>query len=371
VPESVDGSVPAFVIEEVTGEQRVVRLTSRALPYRPFTLKGMQSHDKTKYPASPIQSLQVLGPDEGSTTIKGQWKDRFIMQAGYNVAAPGLDTSFAPSIAGVPATVDNTPVANVLALVSLVDDMRRKGQLVKVTWMEISRFGLIASFSQSWNTVNDVEWEIEFEWVSQAEDPLAARVALPSADATALPGDAQHSFVQTVAAVAKSIVSIAQDAADAIETVEDTVQRTITQIQSTVQNGVDGLLAPVDAARNLAAMTQTLVSSYSETMDYVVSRTQEELSFGEFLSQSARALASRRTCRAARDQAANAQRAMLVQIDPDLIGIVRARANDDLRRVAEAFYGDANAWRMLLTYNHLESSRLAAGDIVLIPKRPQ
>ena len=37
-----DQVVPPFVVKELTGKRRTVRLTGRALPYRPFTLEGEQ-----------------------------------------------------------------------------------------------------------------------------------------------------------------------------------------------------------------------------------------------------------------------------------------------------------------------------------------
>ena len=69
--------------EDVLRDLHVLNLTRRALPYRPFTLKGSQRNEITWYPGNPIGSLQVLGPTESDTSVSGVWKDVFIKGSNF------------------------------------------------------------------------------------------------------------------------------------------------------------------------------------------------------------------------------------------------------------------------------------------------
>jgi nucleoid-associated protein YgaU len=46
-----------------------------------------------------------------------------------------------------------------------------------------------------------------------------------------------------------------------------------------------------------------------------------------------------------------------------------ARAGENLRDLAERYYGDASLWRALLVHNNLNSSELYAGQLIVIPAR--
>jgi hypothetical protein len=163
MPETILDTVGSFTIRELTGSKRTLRLTSRALPYRPFELSGSQRHDITWYPGSPIGTLQNLGSKEEETTIRGYWKDRFI-------AASANPDNPSTAFAQVSDQLGDQPVSLVTDLAALVDDMRRQGQVVQVTWLQQSRRGLLSKFMQRWNTNEDVEWEITFVWTSQGDE---------------------------------------------------------------------------------------------------------------------------------------------------------------------------------------------------------
>ena len=167
----------AFTIQEITGDQREFRFTGRALPYRPFTISGTQRHDLTWYAGSPEGTLQILGAKEEDTSINGWWKDRFLMPIDAMAVDTRIEAGLASSTAQAAgqngelgAQINGQPVENVRGLAEAVDDMRRKGQLVEVTWMSIVRRGIIKSFRQTWHTAQDLEWELQFAWVNQGSD---------------------------------------------------------------------------------------------------------------------------------------------------------------------------------------------------------
>src|SRR5262245_12238919 len=148
--------VAPFTVQELSGDGRTLELTSRALPYRPFTLEGEHRVEVTWYPGNPVGTAQVLGAKETTTSINGWWKDRFL--GDVDVSAPAL------------ASVDGTPITSARQLAETVDDIRRKGQLLEVVWNHLARRGFITSFRQTWHTIKDLEWEIEFTWIAHRLD---------------------------------------------------------------------------------------------------------------------------------------------------------------------------------------------------------
>jgi hypothetical protein len=138
---------PAFVIQEVGG-RRIV-LSGRALPYRPLKFQGTQQLEQTWYPGYDRATVQVLGPHEENTTVNGMWKDRFL------------------GTQSIQATVnDSTVLQSVRDLVFLFEEIRRSGVQIEVTWGPVARRGYLRSFSHTWTTEHDCEWEMEFLWSS-------------------------------------------------------------------------------------------------------------------------------------------------------------------------------------------------------------
>ena len=149
---------PAFTIQEVGG-RRIV-LSGRALPYRPLKFQGTQQLEQTWYPGYDRATVQVLGPHEENTTINGMWKDRFLAASAVGVFG-GV-----PSLQQPPITVDQIAVTDVADVVTLFDDLRRSGTRLVVGWSTVLREGYLRSFSHTWTTEHDCEWEMEFLWAS-------------------------------------------------------------------------------------------------------------------------------------------------------------------------------------------------------------
>ena len=120
--------VSPFIIRELSGDKREVRLTGRALPYRPFHLVGTQRVDATWLPGSSEATLTVLGAAEEPTQINGKWKQKYLSQAEK------------------PFQLDNEQVATAQSAIELMNSIRLRGQLVEVTWMAETRRGIITRF---------------------------------------------------------------------------------------------------------------------------------------------------------------------------------------------------------------------------------
>lgn len=367
--------VGSFFIEELTGDRRALKLSGRALPYRPFQLTGEQDVNVTWYPGSPVATGQVLGARELPTTLNGYWKDRFITPAVNEPAAPP------PSLAQTAATVSGRPIASVKDLADLVDDMRRKGQEVQVRWLHTARRGFLKRFKQLWHDFRDLEWEMEFEWLSQAEEipvtNVQREVDLPSVS------DETSATLSQLEDVSPPAVGAALDPSftDGLNSSILQMQQAVVDAGDAVFGAVDGALAPLDAARRMIGTLQFIRAESAEVIDRINSRVGRTVIAVERLADVAEiptttvikvAGANFRMTRAARRNRHTATRnsiALARSIDSDLLDVIFARDGQDLRDISTVAYGTPDEHVRLRRFNGLRSSTLQAGQVVLIPQR--
>lgn len=243
----------AFVVEEVTGpDLRTIRLTSQALPRQGYELRGTHRVTVQHYPGNPDATLQVLGPSEEPTTVSGGWSDRWL--------------------AGGIMTVDDAGVFTTRDAMRLWDDVRRKGQLLRVSWDETVRYGVITEFVQRWARSQDAEWEATFTWVSQdrqdALSPVLAEVATPEDVITRVGKLIEDAIKQNKAAGASSDILAATQ--DGIATVRRGMARAAdlnAQAQQFAAATVAVIAAPGDLARQCSALVRGIYTQARNTLN--------------------------------------------------------------------------------------------------------
>lgn len=364
MPETILGVGP-FLIKEMTGEERTINLAGRALPYRPYTLTGSQRVELTWYPGNPVATAQVLGAAEDRTSINGIWKDRFIGEDNETIAA----------------TLDGGQLGSVVDLVAAVDSFRRKGQLLEVTWQRIARRGFITNFTQAWENLHDCAWDIEFTWISNAIDGEVA-ITTREIDLKGVTDETTAGFINLYNA-ANSGISKLKGVADDINSAMGSLQESVSSVEDNLLNMVDGALSPLDAARRAVATLESVGSgsfaigqrmysvvyqSLTATFSVVLGRPDiDAVSVGAAVgAANGRANIVRQSQKMKHNAARN--RARLIRaIDPELTRTFFARADQDLRDVSIAFFGTADEWQKIAEFNSLSSSRLRAGQVVLVP----
>lgn len=349
-----------FTIRELTGDKRTLRLVGRALPYRPFSLEGEQRADLWMPPGNPEGTLQIYGPSEKPTTIKGFWKTVFL----------GDETL-------VSATINGAALTTAKDLVQTADDIRRKGQIVEVTWLHEQRQGVLQRLKKDWHNLNDCEWEIEFLWSALSIDVLSAaqkilKSALRSAADFASKMASQVSdFGDKASPLTVPQTPQSSQIADALAK----AQAAVDDLASGVDSATQGVTSAVTNARRAAASYEQGVLSMRGAINAAYARV-ESTAFGApptdlVGQQTAVVQANREAVRSARKAlylAAEAREQLLKSAEPNLITAFIARGNMDLRDVSSRFYGVPDNWRRLRTFNHLDSSRLSAGQVVFVPR---
>lgn len=361
----------AFGILELTGDKNHLLLYGRALPYRPLPFAGKMRAEFTRYPGNPIATIQMIGPDEGTTTINGMWKDRFIKTTS-DLGAPVFGQ---PGI----ATYNGATVANVFDLVQLVDGFRRRGQLLEVGWDEIVRHGIIRTFTQRWLRREDVEWELEFEWASQGENelPVGFSVTPPIVDIINGIIDSVNELTDAIAIIQAAYSTIASWM-NTISNALDAIQEAAGALVDLATQAVNGVLAPLALAKKLTSTVQTIIDKAKEIDDTIASLPARASRYVQDISSLTQAEAleserlnrqARRAARKTRAESARKRQEMQANSQEQRpLAVITAKEGQDLRDISREAYGTPDEWRRLMAYNGFITSKLTAGDQVIVPK---
>jgi hypothetical protein len=358
-----------------------IRLSGRALPYRPFDLDGTQQLEVVWYPGFPNATAQALGPHEEKTTIRGFWKDRFLQTIDVGTA---------------PAQFKGLDVNSAAELVEAADSFRRLGYQVQVQWQNVTRIGFITRLSQSWHTEHDCEWDMEFTWTGREQQTIVSD--LPTLQnytdfanrlTTALLDSGAYKATTTALASLNSAVatafSVSQDVGTVVSLALGQIANATQALTNLSANVATAAQIPAGAVSQATGILSGLARSYT-TVAESLERTESTVKAGLttlalqatggnlFAAQlvadtqfsettnTYRGLAQQSTEWAKQSQAVDAPA-------PDWIYV--AGQDDDLRRVATLYYGDPASWVRLAEYNGLSSSRLSPGQQVNVPPTQQ
>jgi|GEM_PF-2118356 len=336
---------PGFGIEELTGEQRVVLLQGRALPYQGVGWNARQRTKKSTYAGNPVGTIQILGPDFDNTTIEGMWKQRFL--TGAIVVSTGEE------------------ITRPEEAVRLFESLVTSGNNLAVQWGPIVRYGVMVNFEHVWIRPQDVRWTAEFEWSGASEIPARATAA-PSddssvedastqvddalvADPASIDSDYQESVTEqtneTRVNVGQLFVAL-QEIRVQVNTSIATVQAALSSAES-VRTGVGGtLLALSDRPYTEAQLLDTVVEVFAcEAWRMSTAEASRRL----------RASCQRRSIEVAKAAI------------PSAIAVVVMPGDQTLRDLARVYYGTADSWQQIADANDLVGAIVEAGTIVVVP----
>lgn len=352
----------SFTFYEITGpDLRVFSFFGASVPSRGVKWEGKQRVEKIVYQGNPNASLQVLGPEELPTVIRGWWKDVHL----NNQTEPCVE-------------VDGQQIFTADELSQLVDDVRCKGQTIEVRWRHLVRRGILARFSQTWHTDNDLEYEIEFEFSGKGESDEPGPTARSGLDISSLVESTESDFDRVAIASRPEFprdVSLSEKLNVGLKSIADSVDG----LSDSVANTLSGTMEPIDAARRSVGLLNTISAEFDELIFEVYQTTDaasvassdiRNVSPGQALFA---ASANRQMVQELRrNRHATARRAseQARTIDPSLVDVIFAKEGQDFRDVSRTYYGVADHWSGLMRFNDATSSRLVAGQLVMIPQKP-
>ena len=374
MPQATITVVPAFTVRELTGSRRTVQLLGRALPQGPYELKGKFRVQTTWLPGYSEATQTKLGSSEDPTTVQGVWKDKYLAST-----VDVFEGQLLGTVAQAPAQLDGDALESVDALCLLMDDIRRQGQDVEVTWGTLARVGTLEEFTQRWRNVHDVEWSMTFQWRSQAERPPNPVFGLESSVS-----DTATTLAQRMAALLAAV----QTSLTIVQTYVDLVQGAVTALAATVsayQNLVGALdeavTDPGDSTRRALGLCTALIEQANTLLVLTVADPPRAILLaatnpvdplfpapGQILRAVAYQQALHDGAQEIRDTAAFQRAVLQDKLRANLISEYVVRGGDNLRTISQQFYDTPDGWRRIAQFNNLASSDLLSGQRLLIPR---
>jgi hypothetical protein len=337
------------------------------------------------YNGSPVGTIQVFGAKEEQTTINGYWKDKFLTSPNRGTAPAELSQEITESISTGEEVSGLQSSALTLAsdLVTAVDSIRRCGSEIEVTWLDKVRRGILERFSQKWHTGHDVEWEIMFTWSSQGESLDDVRVLDDTAtDIGDVPNKVQSRLDDILSSAAdvvqqaddrsSDVLQVFNDVSSKIAGLSDDLVDAVINVSAALSTPNEALLRVAGILDGIKLEAEDLWSIIQDQADGVMLDSGGVLgvvqrSFGEVLGVRADGRARADASSALGDLCAQQQQAMTSRLTSTVVRAFQARDGQDLRQVAQQFYGSSDGWRGLMVYNNLTGSGLRAGQVIFVP----
>lgn len=352
-----------FRVEELTGRKRVVTLSGGSLPMGTVSFDGDQRVVTTWYPGNPRASQQVLGPTELPTEVKGIWRVEHLVRSPVMVEQDGSWEYMQ----------DPERVRNVF------DSIRRSGQELRVSWAGILRTGRLKLAKFPHERLEDIGWELTFEWNGRGGD---RQVALES------PSDRDGSLLERAFQAFGDAVRAANRVADRVEGSDPSqsgfsartlidgarrVQSAVTRASALADRAVGVAKLPLDVVNSFSSVATNIRAEVRAVADSLADTPTELLSSVETSERALSAYAAFHTARyqaeKLSEEATRQESAKLRRVDAPYQDVVLGREGQSLRDLARRYYDDPDGWEAIADANGLEGSVLAEGMVLVIPRR--
>lgn len=377
-----------FIVEQRAGQGRTVILQGRSLPYRPVSWGGTQRRDKNWFTGNPVATLQVLGPTLKDTTITGKWKDIFLADDGNaalllnfpklspltQVTRTERRVDGGQTFVSGDAITQDQRARRARVLRDAFELIRIEGQLLRVEWGSIARFGILKETDFGHDREEDIGFEMIFDWIGTTD---AQRVITPRGFE---PLGALRQFLAQLNAfldeILRTLAANAFRAEDFVRRVNAQITKLgsfVTELLGTLERFVALDFAPSDL---LGTVRGNLRAIRLAALELIGEIDQESAaiaaSFSGDPAQVAAAMAFEQAIRFAAErfagEAAAQEREIQLSVADELLGTFTSPGGVTLRDVATRFYGSPENWTKIQEFNNLTVSVLPRGLIVRVPK---
>lgn len=375
-----DNGASSIEFKELTGDQRTVVLSERALPYKPLQFGGKHRVENTSYTGFPQKSQQALGAEEDESSWSGAWKTRFIGDTNTRMAQVSSATSTRLDDGTEAIAVDNTTIHTAAELAELFDDIRRKGQVVRVQWLHIARVGRLVGFTQKWLTAHDVEWEMKWDWIGRDED--AGAPSPGSAQLLDVSHQLSSGYVEVQDATEFDAVNdLDPSFADKIDYQVGRLQRGVLELEDAIENRVHSVTGPIDALRRAASIatfvrdeSELLVASLiSQTEDAIITvENPEDLTTvpaGVMVAAACNTYRAIRAARILKHRASRERYRAMKELDANALAVVLMAQDEDCHKLSQDWYDTPDEAELIRSYNNLLTMTAPAGTVIVIPVR--
>lgn len=348
-----EGFYMVEIVDGVHQKKDALRLVGNMMPHVPFQYGGKQRIKKDYYPGQPEPAVQVLGPEESDTIIKGKLKDkRYKKDSGlYGVA---------------------TEIAEQM------DAIRLRGNLLFISLGEWHRYAFLEKTDFKMNTLGEIEYELSYTIIGfnspkncKILDEFKSSPISANKDLIAAALAYQQKYSSIPASMPQSLAGLLNDAisdvAKAINLVTGFVDTVVTTGEDVVKSATRAIGLIKNARANISKFKRRIGA-----VTFTVSN----------LTHEARKAAQFKAAYSNQDHIINAMTstaalsALLARLQSQFEAIAkstpkaryRTKDTDTLQKIAIKFYGDANQWGKIYDHNKLSSTVLVSGMLLEIPR---
>lgn len=353
-----------FIVEIKDGREMIedrIHLLGEMMPHDSLNFGGEQRIVKEYYPGNSEPSVQVMGPREKNVNIRGRFKTKHIRDADLIATAWASKESIAQEFQ------------------ELVDAMRLRGNLVKITLGNWYRYGFIESCDFKLRRLSDIEYDISFSIVG-FNLPTNCKVMRSSDNNVIKPNKAltnkaneyyathqlyPASMPQSISELLNGYIS---DVATSIALVTNFVDGALTDVEN-LEASANRALGLIKNANAMISKTKRRLGAISSNISNLGSSFSSEA--GK-TSAAIKNLSHINSIKTDYTSLAGFLAALRVQFAAiaKTVPLVRhlVQDGDTLQRLAIRYYGSADNWNSIYKHNKLSSTDLAVGSVLEIPK---
>ena len=346
-----------------------VVLLGNSMPTQPFTFGGEQKLVKDYYPGNSEPTVQVLGPRESNITIKGTLKaNRFAIRN-----EPSTDPEVSEAQSG--ATEQFRQFAKEKQ--ELIEAMRIRGNLVRITMGDFQRFGFIEQTQFDMKTLAQIDYSVQFSIIGfnpPSDCKILSRTKTVPFDINKQVVSAVDDFERNRDIIPDTISrSLGEQLSDAISQVAEAV--------NLVTGFVDAVLTEVDSIQNAVARAEGLIKNAQASISNFQRRVGAFDPEGGFDKFSGNGVSGAYTngqyisgaLSGAFDLSsliASLKTALQDFIDNEPLARHTIQTGDTLQNLSIQYYNNAEQWEEIYDHNRLLTRDLSTliGEIIEIPR---
>jgi len=378
------GYILPLSFEEMNGKRRTLVLRERSLPYKGCSfVNGTQKIEVTYFPGNPVAFSQVLGPEFGSTTLNGWWKDKFIR---YQDNAPVANRFPQVTAYGQPPPPSGNLVfgntfasagiypggAQLLQRAATVRDafelLRTSGALIKVDWRDVARFGHLKRTNFNEHAGDEIEFELEFVWTGTTD--AQPKVQKKSFKAKGL--------LDSLIGIIKGITNLLATASYSFRMYVGRFASKIAELLNALNGLVKSLTGFLDFKKFGGELIGGIKASFYALRDSLralfdlfdgddhrlsSSRDMGDNQYGSLLMSQLRQILT-----ILAEEIADQLELLEEQTARTTQQLYEVNTLKSLRDVAIDVYGSFEQWRQIMVYNNMSSSFVTPGVTLKIPK---
>ena len=354
---TVDARVIAdVVLRERAGQQRTLRLSREALPFRPVSIARVTRMDATEHQGSVDATLQKFGPRWEPIQLRGAWRVVWLNKGLVTLDMPGAG---------------KRQLLTAVEVVAAFNSFWVEGQDLDFVWDTIQFRVAIDRFETPYHRREDIDWSLTLRIIGpggvDAVSEFVAEAQFVKDAGTLL--SRLSGWLTTARKAIASVQAYERVATDALDRV-DLLNRELQSLVAAAGNLAEAPARLASRTRQTGLALGGAWRSFCATFNSVdAAYSSDGSALGVVQAQRARVLAV--TTGRQGESDAVLLVAKVRQSEAPIVRVFTSTSVTDLRNVAREAYGRASQWTVIGKASGVDTPRPKPGTTILVPASPQ